>query len=119
MPRQILGYSNAGGTARPTRGFGYFALYTINWISLLAGMLIFVIEISGDSFARVFSLYVGIPVLFGQIVLAAVPSFVHIYSNRGAATPSLLFKWLTVVPPVLGMLGVLLAFVIPAKGGSS
>jgi hypothetical protein len=120
MMKPVIDYAGRH-IIRPSKaGVGYFALVALNSIALLLGIGLFFVGISGDAYAPMLGVIFGIPLLFGQVLLAGLPAWIYLSRNDivlPKASQALLLT-LSIAPGVIGLSGIVLSFALPRTHGS-
>ncbi len=115
-----LDYAGDRDTRIPGPRFGYFALLALSILCLGCTAFLFCIEVSGDAYAPLLGLYLGLPLIVAQFLIAGVPAFIYAGRQRGRVGKKALL--ILVIIPLFATAaagaGVVLSLALPRTHGS-
>jgi hypothetical protein len=113
----VLDYAREVRVPRPC-GWRYYVLIAINSLSLTVGVYLFMGEISGDVYAPMLGLILGVPLFLAQVLIGAMPAWLYLAQTQINRWPRYVLLSLSAMPPILGIVGVVLSLALPKTHGS-
>ncbi len=116
---QPLDYASVKQPPRTGRA-GFIIIIAINAIALVASLGLLLVGVSQDGYASMISYLIGLPTIGAELCIGSVPAWMYMSNNGTILTPAARKTLLvaSIVPPSIGVVGIILGCVLPATHGT-